>query len=404
MGSEEGTRKLKDSVFSVWFQLAVGICSRLAGEILPRFNNFEEIYKCSDFSFLGEKREKYIKRLESKDTSEAFEVLKRCQALRVRVTGFYDELYPESLRKIEAPPAVLYSIGDFRRLDNIACVAVVGTRKMTDYGRNISEKFAYTFAKSGACVVSGLASGVDTSAHRGAIMADGYTIAVLGNPIGDVYPRENERAFATLYERGLVISEMYPGAPRTRGDFPNRNRIISGISDAVVIAEAGERSGALITARYAINQGKMLFAVPGAIGAENAGTNTLIKTGVSAATEPYDILAPLALEYPETLHPYEPSLTENLRSYGNIISEKTKRDPKPVMAELVTVSDEPEKPSEPESLSDKILSKLSGGNALTADELSAKLGCSVTEVMTELTLMEIYGDVVATIGGRFIKN
>lgn len=391
-------------MFAIWFQLAVGICNRLAGEILPRFNNFEEIYKCSDFSFLGEKREKYINRLENKDTSEAFEVLKKCESMRVRVTDFYDELYPESLRKIEAPPAVLYSIGDFRNINNIACIAVVGTRKMTDYGRTVSEKFAYTFAKSGACVVSGLASGVDTSAHRGAIMADGYTIAVLGTPIGDIYPRENESAFATLYERGLVVSEMYPGAPRTRGDFPNRNRIISGLSDAVVIAEAGERSGALITARYAINQGRLLFAVPGAIGAENAGTNSLIKTGVAAATEPYDILAPLALEYPETLHPYEPSLTENLHSYGNVISEKKKRKPKPPIAELVTLAEEPKKPSEPESLSEKILAVMSGGKALTADEISAKLECSVTEIMAELTLMEIYGDVVATIGGRFIKN
>jgi predicted Rossmann fold nucleotide-binding protein DprA/Smf involved in DNA uptake len=109
---------------------------------------------------------------------------------------------------------------------------------------------------------------------------------------------------------------MYPSCPRTKADFPNRNRIISGLSDAVIVTEAGEGSGALITARHAINQGKPVFAVPGAIGSESAGTNSLIKQGTPIATEPYDVISVLSLEYPETLHPYEPSLTENLICIG----------------------------------------------------------------------------------------
>ncbi len=395
---------MKNKILYIWFQQSVGLYSRMARDIFARFGSINDIYNCEDFSFLGDSKEKYIKRLENKDTSSAFEVMKRCQALGVNVTGFYDELYPEKLRNIDSPPAVLYSIGNLRKLNDVPCIAIVGTRKMTDYGREISEKFAYTFAKSGAYVISGLAKGIDTSAHRGAVMADGFTVGVLGNPIGDIYPRENEKAFHTLYQRGLVISELYPGAPRTRADFPNRNRIISGISDAVVIAEAGEHSGALITARHAITQGKSVYAVPGAIGAENAGTNALIKNGVPAATEPYDVLAPLALVYPKTLHPYEPSMTEQLRSYGNSpkakITTKTADKP-PHTEENITFA---EKETVSGDNAGRILALLKTDTPLSADEISLRLNISVSDVMTELTLMEIDGTVIASAGGRYISS
>ena len=398
---------MRNEVFYIWFQQAIGLYSRLARDIFARFESITEIYNCDDFSFLGKDKEKYINRLENKDTSSAFEVLKKCERIGARVTGYYDELYPERLRNIVAPPAVLYSIGDFRNLNNIPCIAVVGTRKMTDYGKQTTEKFAYTFAKSGACIISGLAKGVDTAAHRGAIMADGFTVAVLGNPIGDIYPKENVKAFETLYNRGLVVSELYPGAPRTRADFPNRNRIISGMSDAVVIAEAGEHSGALITARHAISQGKMLYAVPGAIGAENAGTNSLIKTGVPAVTEPYDVLSPLALAYPETLHPYEPSVTENLRSYGNVVRTKkaeTYNEPRKEKTETVHEAPQFDKETLSGENSERILMLLKGPSPLTADEISARLNISVSDVMTELTLMEIDGSIISSAGGRYISS
>lgn len=400
---------MKIEALYIWLQQSIGLCNRVAYEVLSRFDSIVDVYNCDDFSFLGENKIKYIKRLESKDVSASLEVLKKCNSKGVRIIGYYDELYPERLKRLDAPPVALYAIGQVRDLDNCPSVAIVGTRKMTDYGRATAERFAYTFAKSGAYVISGLAKGVDTAAHRGAVMADGYTVAVLGVPIGEIYPKENEKAFEVLYERGLVISEMYPGAPRTRADFPNRNRIISGLSDTVVVAEAGANSGALITARYAISQGKTVFAVPGAIGAENAGTNSLIKQGVPIATEPLDVLGPLALEYPKEIHLYEPSLTKNLRSYGNVISQPTektgsapseKREEKPIWETPPTKKEE--------SLSGgnatRILDALKGRVPLTADELSARLCIPVSDVMTELTLMEIDGSVIASVGGRYISS
>ncbi len=408
---------MKDSILYIWLQLSLGICSRLTNEIFPKFQSMAEIYNSFDFSFLGEKREKYIKRLENKDTSQAFEIFKMCESKGIEITGYYDERYPDSLRKIDSCPAVLYSIGNFRDLNKIPCVGIVGTRNMSDYGRRVAEDFGHSFGKSGVCVISGLAKGVDVSAHRGCVIAGGYTVGVLGTPIGEIYPKENAKAFETLYKKGLVISEHYPGAPKTRADFPNRNRIISALSDALVVAEAGETSGALITARYATAQGKPVYAVPGALGTESAGTNKLIKNGTSIATEPNDILAPLSLEYPEIIHLSESDLTEELHSYGNkgAKAESTAEVIKEAEPKLKFIFDEEEEekteqvnitevPIEDFSGGDTeaaIISVLSKGKALCADEICSLTGLPVSDIMTELTLMEIQGMISPSIGGRY---
>ncbi len=410
---------MKNELLYIWLQQAVGLYSRLVSKIFTKFSNIEDIYNCEDFSFLGESKSKYIKRLENKDNSSAFEVMKRCDSMGVKITGYYDELYPEKLRDIEMPPVALYSIGDFRNLNKAACIAIVGTRNMTDRGKQTAEAFAYNFAKSGAYVISGLAKGIDTAAHRGAIMADGYTVAVLGNPIGDIYPKENLKAFETLYKRGLVISELYPGAPRTRADFPNRNRIISGISNAVVIAEAGETSGALITARHATSQGRMIFAIPGALGAENAGTNQLIKSGIPAVTEPMDVLGKLMIDHPDKVKTYKPSTTERLDSYGSVMTVKKETGKQKKQPEKVTEIKEAKQEFVPEQISEEqlpeqkifsgdlakaIMAVLKGAKPITADEIAARIGSNISDVMTELTFMEIDGSIISCPGGRFISS
>ena len=391
---------MKNDILYVWLQQATGVASRVTRDLLFRFKSIEELYRCDDFSFLGENHAKCVARLSSKDTGSAFEVVKKCASLGVKITGCFESDYPDLLRRIDSPPAAIYSIGEYRDLNKAVCVAVVGTRRMTPYGRETAEKFAYDFAKSGVTVVSGLAKGVDTAAHRGAVMAGGYTVAVLGNPIGEIYPRENEAAFRTLYKRGLVMSEMYPGCPRTRADFPNRNRIISGLSRATVIAEAGEGSGALITARYAIAQGKQLYAVPGAIGAENAGTNDLIKRGCSVATDPYDVIAPLSLEFPETVRVYEPSVTGRLMSYGasnGAVRKSVNAFPEGAAAL------EPFAPSGTEKMNDgpAVAALKKAGVPMTADELARVTGVGIAELLSQLTVDEIEGKIVKSPGGRY---
>lgn len=419
---------MNEGVCYIWLHQAIGICSRISQELLSRFNSVEEVYKCTDFSFLGEKREKYIKRLEEKDASRAYEVYKRCEQIGASITGYYDARYPKRLRDLSDAPVALYSIGEFKDLNRLSSIGVVGTRNMSELGKKNAEEFAYSFAKNGICVVSGLARGIDTAAHRGAVMAGGYTVAVLGTPIGDIYPKENIKAYETLYKRGLVVSEHYPDSPRTRADFPNRNRIISALSDAVVIIEAGEKSGSLITANYAKKQGKPLYALPCSVGENGKGTNMLIKQGAVLVTEPKDVFKPLFASSPEAVKHYEPEATEQLRSYGikgeeAEASDKSKKcnTPKADKPDLSSSAlpyvplVEEEKAESATALApvceeengnqvQTILALLKGKKPLSADEIAIKTGIPVSEVLATLTIMEIEGEVISSAGGRFISS
>ncbi len=415
-----------DELYAFWLQLACGICNSVYLKLFTRFPSFREIYECEDFSFLNGKYS-CERSLRKKDLDEAYELQKRCRSQNIQVITYYDPRYPNLLKWIQAPPAILYCIGDLRDLNQLVGVAVVGTRSMTSYGAKVAEDFAFYLTLCGATVISGLAKGIDTCAHRGAVRADGYTIGVLGTPIDEIYPKENARAFQTLYRRGLVISEMYPGCRRSRGDFPNRNRIISGLSEATLIVEAGEHSGALITARHAIYQNKLVYAVPGALGDAHAGTNLLIKQGVRAATSAEDILKELALSHPTKIYPEHILSTPRIYAYGNAMTQtresfgdiperedvytgtvgKTKTVKKADLpsSEIrnIAAAQDAGKPVSgmSETVADKIRHALSR-KPLTADELAEETGIGVTALLAELTILEIEGVVQASAGNRFL--
>ena len=256
-------------------------------------------------------------------------------------------------------------------------------------------------------VISGLAKGIDTCAHRGAFRAQGYTVAVLGTPIDEIYPKENAKAFHAMYKSGLVISEMYPGCKRTKGDFPNRNRIISGLSKAVLVVEAGETSGALITARHAVYQNKPVFAVPGTLGDAHAGTNALLKNGARLATSPSDILAELAMESPTEIHPEHLHLSKQIYARGNAIHTTDEEEPFPELDDPTIVPDAPiptvceERPSPVEgSLAERICQTLKN-RSMSADDLSLRLGVGISDLLGELTELEIEGKVQSLAGNRF---
>ena len=395
-----------DELYALWLQQACGIASTVYLKLFTRFSSCREIYDCTDFSFL-EGKHRSEKSLRDKDLSAAYELQKRLHASEIHVLTYYDERYPDALRLIQAPPAVLYAIGDLRDLNRITGVAVVGTRNMTPYGAAVAEEFAKRLTLAGAVVVSGLAKGIDTCAHRGAFRAQGYTIAVLGTPVDEIYPKENAKAFRAMYKSGVVISDMYPGCTRTKGDFPNRNRIISGLSKAVLVVEAGETSGALITARHAVYQNKPVFAVPGTLGDAHAGTNSLLKNGARLATSPTDILAELAMDNPTEIHPEHLHMSKQIYARGNAIHITDEDESFPEISDL-PVAEEPTPPTvltEPakpvgHSLADRICDLLAEG-ALSADELSLQLGIGISELLGELTELEIEGRVQALAGNRF---
>jgi len=220
----------------------------------------------------------------------------------IDIVHFNDNKYPEYLKDIYDPPVVLYVKG---KLDSgEKCLAVVGSRRATAYGLCMAERISAELAKSGITVVSGMARGIDSKAHNGALSVNGRTIAVLGCGLDIVYPYENRELMKNIANSGAVISEFLPGVPPIPYNFPARNRIISGISLGVAIIEANEKSGSLITANYALEQGRDVFAVPGNINSMNsAGTNRLIRDGAIIVTAVSDILDELNIGY-EAKNPF----------------------------------------------------------------------------------------------------
>ena len=222
-------------------------------------------------------------------------IWERMENLGIQVLTWEDPGYPRRLKEIDQPPPVIYLRGELLPEDEWA-VAVVGTRRTSAYGRQMTEEIASTLARSGITVVSGLARGIDAIAHLTSLNAGGRTLAVLGSGVDRIYPPENRRLADQIIQHGALISDYPPGTPPEGVNFPPRNRIISGLSMAVVVVEAGQTSGALITASFAADQGREVFALPGNVTApQSQGTNRLIRDGAYPLLDPAEILEVLEL-------------------------------------------------------------------------------------------------------------
>ncbi|MDI7260662.1 MAG: DNA-processing protein DprA [Thermodesulfobacteriota bacterium] len=238
-----------------------------------------------------------------------------------------DETYPPRLRDIYDPPALLYVRGELREKDELA-VSIVGSRKTSPYGRWVTEKISQELARHGVTIVSGMARGIDSVAHWGAISGGGRTIAVLGCGVDVVYPSENRNLFAKIIDHGAILSEFPMGSPPEGGHFPKRNRIISGLSIGVVVVQASEKSGSLITANYALDQGREVFAIPGNVGAEGSrGTNQLIKQGAKMVESSADILEEILPQWSrekeggQKVETAKPDLTEEEKVLYEMLGE-----------------------------------------------------------------------------------
>lgn len=221
--------------------------------------------------------------------------------------------YPQGLKQIVDPPCVLYIKGKIESNDQSA-LAIVGSRRASIYGINTAEKFALQLSDYSITVVSGMARGIDTAAHRGALRAQGRSIAVLGSGLANIYPKENKKLFDEISEQGAVVSEFPLNTQPLPGNFPRRNRIISGLSLGVIVIEAAKKSGALITADFALEQGKEVFAVPGKVDNPCAfGVNNLIKQGAKLITSIEDVIEDLGLEIKRSL---ENSQKHNIQAHG----------------------------------------------------------------------------------------
>jgi DNA processing protein len=224
---------------------------------------------------------------------------RQASAQGVRIVGWDEPDYPELVRQIYDPPPVLWVRGRLERGDGVRSVALVGSRAATPQGRALAYAMARDLAAAGATIVSGLARGIDAAAHRGALAGAGRSVAVLGSALDCLYPKENADLAGALAERGAVVSELPFGTHAQPGAFPRRNRILAGWGRGVVVVEAAEKSGALITARCALDEGREVLAVPGFPGQAAAlGTNQLIRDGAALVRHAADVAAELGLQAP----------------------------------------------------------------------------------------------------------
>ncbi|MEW5744278.1 MAG: DNA-processing protein DprA [Nitrospirota bacterium] len=297
----------------------------------------------------------------------------------IAVVPFTDAAYPGPLKQLDDAPIILYIKGTLREEDRYA-IAIVGSRDMTDYGRKTAENLAFDLAARGLTVVSGMARGIDTVSHRGALRAGGRSIAVLGCGLDRPYPSENKRLFTELCDAGAVISEFPLGAPPLRENFPRRNRLISGLALGVVVVEATMDSGSLITAQYALDQGKDIFAVPGNISIPNAeGTNSLIRKGARLVQRADDIIEELA-----------PVLRGLLRSGSSGRSEKKTAPRRFDAAAGLEISDE-----------EKAICTVLGDQPKHVDTIARELKIAPPKLLGLLLRLEIKGIVRQTEGKNF---
>ena len=288
---------LDPRMYWVGFNMVKGIGAVRFKALLDAFGNAETAWNASPEALAGAGlSQKVIESFQRVRKGVSLEqVWERIQSLGVEVLTWNDEGYPRHLKEIDQPPPVLYIRGALQPEDEWA-VAIVGTRRVTAYGRQVAEEVATTLARNGVTIVSGLARGVDSIAHQAALNAGGRTLAVLGNGVDLIYPPENRRLADQIMAHGALVSDYALGTQPDGINFPPRNRIISGLSLAVIIIEAGETSGALITASFAAEQGRDVFAVPGNINApQSQGTNRLIRDGAQPLLNPQDVLEALNL-------------------------------------------------------------------------------------------------------------
>lgn len=289
---------MNDKKYWVGFNLIKGIGAVRVQALMRYFDDLESAWNASALDLAGAGLSvKLIERiLQARQNVDLDKVWDRIEAQGISILTWNDETYPQRLKEIEQPPPVLYLRGDYIP-DDLYAVAIVGTRRVTAYGRQITEELSSFLAANGITVISGLARGVDAIAHQAALKAGGRTIGVLGSGVDKIYPPEHRQmAEQIMAGHGAVVSDYAPGTPPDASNFPPRNRIISGLSLAVVVIEAGETSGALITAEFAAEQGREIFAVPGSILApQSKGTNKLIRNGAQPLLSVTDLMQALNL-------------------------------------------------------------------------------------------------------------
>ncbi|MBO5701645.1 MAG: DNA-processing protein DprA [Clostridia bacterium] len=422
-------------LYEIWLTTRLYAGSTAYETLFEHYPSAYEIYRAdpAELERIGIS-EKLISRLAMKDLRHANEAVEFCFKKGVDLIVRGEDDYPKRLDSIPNPPYALYVKGAIKSAENEYSTAVVGTRNMSEYGMRMAYKISYELAAAGAAIVSGMALGVDGVAAVGALEAGGDTIAVLGCGLDKIYPPAHRRLMGIIAERGALVSEYAPGTPPMSGNFPLRNRIISGLSRSTLVIEGNTNSGSMLTAREAIRQGRDIFAIPGNVGVSNAlGTNVLIRDGARVALCARDIIAVRNDKGVDFDRLAEAELTSDLdidilRSYGvapaAYIAELAQReeigrlDPAPQKTEKKksvapkskkeVPTPEPEEPKPtlsplPEGMMKDILESMPVGTPVSAD-FFAGFGLDPGKLVGYISMLEVSGYITSIPGGTYLRK
>ena len=314
---------MNELVYWIWLSLCCTPDTSTFSKLIYDFTGPKDIFEAEEKEIsrsVGFKNSDRS-RLFDKDLDKAKSIYDFCVKHKVGILTYADPKYPNSLRDISTPPVLLYYRGILPDFNNRFFVAAVGTRSLSDYGRRNSFKICFDLASAGAVIVSGMAMGIDGVSLAGALEAGGNTVAVLGSGIDVCYPAQHLTLAREIVKNGCVMTEYAPGTPPNKFNFPKRNRIISGLCSATIVFEGRERSGSLITARYAKEQGRTVFALPGNVGtAHSEASGVLLKNGGLICTKAEDVLDPFLEVYGSKINPFNMSKTFGV----NIMNSLTK--------------------------------------------------------------------------------
>jgi len=421
---------MDDRAYWVWLQSGLGV-NAAAQELLGAFSSPRELYEAgpTQWRLSGALTNRQMRALQESSPEDALQQLRLCEKNSWDILTPEDEFYPPLLLKLQNLPLVLYVQGDPSALANQLTIAVVGTRSASYGSLQVAGRLCASLSRAGAVVVSGGALGVD-AAHEGALRAGGSTAAVLGCGLGTKYLMANHALRETIAKQGALLTEFPPFRPAEPKNFPIRNRIISGMSYGTVVIEAGERSGSLITAGYALEQGRDVFAVPGDVtSTAHTGANKLIREGAKPVFSAYDILEEYDLRYPGLLRMEQAERFLSKPVGGSeadavidttVVAVKKKTAVKRPKAPGIrrdfagqesaardaeeALQRPKEKPPLPEDFSPeaKAVWETLGAQALLADEIALQSGLAVSAVMAALTELELCGKIELCPGKRYV--
>lgn len=395
---------MTDKKYWIWLQLALGQGAHFL-PILEDFDNPQKLYESNIlvWKMSTSLTQKQIERLRSCTLTDAENIITQCEENGWGIITYDDMDYPERLRGISNPPAVIYTDGDIIDFDSFAVIAVVGTRKASGYAVKASTLMSKGMALCGVVIVSGGALGVDSAAHRGAMSAGGRTYAVLGCGFGTDYLKTNGDLRDEIKESGgALITEYPPFEPASKTTFPMRNRIISALSDGVLVVEAGVKSGSLITASHAAEQGRDIFAIPASIFDKNfQGSNKLIDDGAYVATSPESVLLHYAdkyatLDMSNTKTPYE-LMTEKEEANA---PEKQQVDFQSIMEDRA-IRVEMTRTAIALGGDEKAVYNALSEDFQSIEDIIQKSGVPARNVLVALTMLEMKGLVESTSGKRY---